>query len=595
MKVAERIARLRALMKEQDLQAYIVPSADPHQSEYVSPTWQRRGFISGFDGSAGTVVVTADRAGLWTDSRYFLQAAAQLGGSGLELFKQGEPGVPEVEGFLAQTLRPAQRVGLDPRVFSVNGMQTLQGALSPRDIRIVEVERDLVEQVWGDKRPPMPRSGVRAHPLTYAGEDTESKLTRLRQAMVEQEADALLVAALDEVAWLLNLRGADVPFNPVTIAYALVEKERATLFIDPAKVEGVAREALGATVEVRPYEALGESLSALGAKKGRVWLDPVTVNHWVARRLENHGALLLKVGTPIPGWKARKNPHERAGMSAAHLRDGVAMVNFLCWLESTLSWSKLTERDLAEKIHALRAKDPQYIGPSFETISAYGPHGAIVHYQATAETNLPLRPEGLLLFDSGGQYVDGTTDITRTIALGKPTVDQKRAYTYVLKGHLLLTRTIFPAGTNGYQLDAIARSPLWSTLVNYGHGTGHGIGAALCVHEGPFSVSLRRNLTPLEPGHILSIEPGCYLPDRFGVRIENLACVEECETTEFGTFLGFDTLTLCPYDRNLIDKALLSEEDRIQINAYHARVGSSLSRHLDEVPRQFLEKVTQPI
>ena len=595
MLVTERLARLRELMVERKIDAYVVPSGDPHQSEYVADTWQRRAFISGFDGSAGTVVVTANEAGLWTDSRYFLQADEQLAGTGIDLHKMGEPGVLDVEPWLCKKLPANAKVGIDPSVFSVDGYRNLERILMKEYIATHPVPADLVEQVWGQDRPPMPLAPVRNHSLEYAGRSLANKLGRLRREMALNGADALLVSALDDVAWLTNLRGADVDFNPVFIAYALVEKEAAYLYVDESQVSGDVRSALGDAVLVRPYKDVEQRLADLGKAEAAVWVDPATCSQRLYAELSAKGSRALTKTGPIAAWKAVKNETEIAGMKACHVRDGVAMCRFLRWLGEAVEERGQTELSVAAHLQALRGEGEKYVGGSFNTISGFGPHGAIVHYAASEESDVPLGLGNLLLIDSGGQYEDGTTDITRTVALGVPTDEHRRAYTAVLKGHLQLGRTLFPEGTNGYQLDVLARSPLWNLGLNYGHGTGHGVGAHLCVHEGPFSVSLRKNMTPLEPGHILSNEPGFYKTDGFGIRVENLVLVVSKMKNESGTFFGFENLTMCPYDRNLIDVSMLCPEDRAQIDTYHALVHATLAPLLEGPDAAWLEQATRSL
>ncbi len=595
MNVPERIAALRSRMARSKLTAYVVPSADPHQSEYVAATWQRRAFISGFDGSAGTVAVTLDEAGLWTDSRYFLQGEQQLAGTGVELFRMGEPGVPELEEWLTQVVPGGERVGVDPRVFSIAAWNRLAARLQEAGIELVPVTEDLVEAVWGAERPPLPDAALRVHSIEHAGEPVDAKLQRVVEALHAAGAHAHVIAALDELAWLFNLRGGDVPFNPVFVGFAVVEPGGARLFVDLAKVSTEVRDALPASVILQPYDALAEYLVQLGESVATVWLDPGTMSHHVRTVLADAGAKVLLRGGPVPAWKASKNAAEMAGMKAAHLRDGVSMVRFMRWLEEAVPRGEETELSVWAKLQEVRSSHPEFVGLSFNSIVGYGGHGAIVHYAVTEESDVPVVEGNLLLVDSGGQYLDGTTDITRTVTLGAPTAAQKGAYTAVLRGHLNLRRSRFLEGTNGYQLDVLARSPLWAAGLNYGHGTGHGVGAALCVHEGPFSVSLRQVLVPLAVGNVLSNEPGYYLTDGFGIRIENLVEVVVKEETASGRFLGFEDLTLCPYDRRLIDVDRLTADETAQVNAYHRTVRDALAPHLDGADLAWLEQATAPV
>ncbi len=595
MDAKERLAALRSLMAQQDLDAYVVPSADPHQSEYVAGHWQRRAFLSGFNGSAGTVVVTADGAGLWTDSRYFIQAEQQLAGSGIDLFRQGQPGVPEHQEWLCAQLPRKARVGVDPAVISDAEYRALDKAMKKGYIALHPVASDLVDEVWGEARPPMPSGKVRLHPEEWAGEAAADKLRRLAEYMEGLGAGAHLLGALDEVAWLFNLRGCDVAHNPVFIAYAVVEHGKASLFAERNKFSEEVFHGLPDSVSVRPYESLEEYLRELGKGGTVVWFDPATVNSQAAEILAEACPRVVRKTGVVPTWKAAKNSAEIAGMRNCHVRDGASMVRFLNWLEGAVEAGGQTEISIAEKLAGLRGVNELFVGTSFSTISAYGPNGAIVHYSATPESNAAVAPGNLLLIDSGGQYEDGTTDITRTVALGPATDDQKRAYTAVLQGHLQLGGALFPAGTDGYQLDVLARCHLWNLGLNYGHGTGHGVGAALCVHEGPFSVSPRKNLTPLKPGNILSNEPGFYETDGYGIRIENLVLVVEKTATDSGTFLGFDELTLCPYDLNLVDESMLCRREVEQINNYHAKVKETLSPLLEGADLEWLERATRAL
>jgi Xaa-Pro aminopeptidase len=596
MSAKDNIRKLRKLMKESGLAGYVVPSTDPHQSEYVAEAWRRRAFLSGFDGSAGTCVVTLNKAGLWTDSRYFLQAEQQLAGTGIELQKIGEPGVLEFEDWLASTLKPTQVVGADPNVFSDEAYQRLEKTLRGNSIVLKAMEKqDLVEAIWGEARPELPKTPVRPHPVKYAGKSVQEKLEDICELMAVRNVQAYVISALDELAWLFNLRGSDVAFNPVFVAYAIVKKDKAILFLDLAKVTDEARDALPGAVALAPYGAFRSHLVALGKEGAAVMLDPATTNAKTVSTLLCAGAAIRREPGVIPPMKAAKNAAEIKGMRDCHVRDGIAMVKFFSWLEQALGGPRLTELVVADKLQSFRDDGKTFIGMSFGTIAAFGPHGAIVHYAPTPESNIPIKGDNLLLVDSGGQYCDGTTDITRTVAIGTPTKEQKVAYSLVLRGHLALGSTLFPEGTNGYQLDVIARSELWRGALNYGHGTGHGIGAALCVHEGPFSVSLRKNLTPLKLGYTLSNEPGYYKTGAFGVRIENLVRVVEKVRNDSGNFLGFEDLTLCPYDRRLILPALLGDEGRKLVNSYHAKVLARLSPHLEGDEKKWLARATKPI
>lgn len=595
MSVPSKLTTLRALMNGHGLDAWIVPSADAHQSEYVSENWLRRGFISGFDGSAGTAVVLKDKAGLWVDSRYFLQGEQQLEGSTIDLFKMGQPGVPSIEAWLGSELSEGQRVGVNAAVFSVKGYADLAKALEPKGIELVPLGEDLVDRVWGEAQPPMPSAPVRVHPDKVAGETVAEKLGRLAGRLEREGAGAILLCDLSEIAWTFNLRGADIAFNPVFIAWAVVTREGATLFTGLDRLEDDVRGALPENVELRPYADIDAACRDLGAAGATVWLDPAVASKRLAALLEDSGATVKLSTGPVPAWKAAKNSVEIAGMRAAHVRDGVAMIRFLRWLETAVPAGGVTELSAAAQLEQFRAGGEGFLGCSFNTIAGYAGHGAIVHYAASHETNAAVLPKGIFLVDSGGQYLDGTTDITRTIAMGEPTNEQRRAYTAVLRGHLQLRGARFLAGTNGYQLDVLARAPLWDYFLDYGHGTGHGVGAALCVHEGPFSVSLRKNMTALQPGNILSNEPGYYKAGEFGIRIENLVLVIKAHANEHGTFLGLEDLTLCPYDRKLMDEALLSDGEKTQVNAYHAKVLEKLGPLLGGEDLAWLEAACAPI
>ena len=591
--VAQRLSAIREQFQKAGVQALVVPSADPHMSEYVAAHFLRRGFASGFDGSAGTLVLTADAGALWTDFRYYLQGELQLAGSGLELCKVGLPETPAMEDWLAQKLPGGGKVGVNASVFSVKEYADLKEQLKRRHFDLVALDADPVDAVWAE-RPPFPCEPARLHPLEVAGESVESKHLRLQREMREAKADALLVAALDEVAWLTNLRGGDVDFNPVFLGYALVDRQSVILYTAQARLRDVLR-ALPQVLKLRPYEALASDLAERAKRGEAIWMDPTTANEAVAGGFQKAGGMVLSKGSPIPKWKAAKNEPELDGMRRAHLRDGVAMVEFLARLDELVA-TGATERSVAEGLHQARMKagGAAYIGPSFGTIVAYGDHGAIVHYTPTEESDRPLAAEGILLLDSGGQYVDGTTDITRTVTLGRPTAEQIRAYTAVLKGHLRFGSARWKPGLDGYKLDMVARGELWRLGYDYGHGTGHGVGAALCVHEGPFRAHhFFKNLTPLEEGNVMSNEPGYYQSGGFGVRIENLVIVRKVSAPGEEVFLGFEPLTFCPYDLRLVDQNLLEKSEIAQIRQYHAKVLEKLLPLLSPEAAAWLVEVTR--
>ncbi|MFW7380402.1 MAG: aminopeptidase P family protein [Oligoflexus sp.] len=592
MEVKDRIHSLQKILAENNLDAYVVPSADPHQSEYVADEWKRRQFISGFSGSAGTFACTQSESGLWTDSRYFLQAEKELLGSGASLFRQKQPGVPEWYEWVATNLPKHGRLGIDLNLFSIDQYRQIQNYLQNTEIEIVATEQNLVDQVWGKERPSSPNQSIYEHPLEYAGEGLNNKLQRLRLAMQEIGARAMVLSALDEIAWLFNLRGKDVEYNPVFYAFAVVTNDDARIFINTAKVTTEIQEKLKGAVSFAPYEDLLKHLGRLPAEDA-IWLDPASNGAAVWQSLLDNSKTTIIATNPIAAWKAKKNEAEIAGMQAAHIRDGVAVVRFLKWLDEQVGKQELNELNVAAKLYELRSEAQEFHGESFSTIAGYGANGALPHYRATEKSFSAIKAEGIFLCDSGGQYVDGTTDITRTIACGEASAWHKKVYTTVLKGHLQLARSQFPQGTTGYQLDVLARQPIWQLGLDYGHGTGHGVGAALCVHEGPFSISPRQNMTCLEAGNVLSNEPGIYLDGEFGVRIENLMVVTPAKNK--ANFLAFQDLTLCPYDKRLIDVALLSGEEVAQINTYHQQVYHRLSPLLQSDELEYLQQATAAI
>ncbi len=596
MDIRHRLAALRKLMAARRIQGYIIPSTDAHQSEYVPTFWHRRGWISGFTGSAGDVVVTPLKAGLWTDGRYFLQAEAQLAGSGIGLMKLGVPGTPTMAAWLGKQLKKGNRVGLDPRLFSVAQYQKLNADLESYGIELVGIEANPVDELWTD-RPPAPDGMIEVHPVKYAGERFQDKLKRVRRAVNEAGAKGHVIAALDCIAWLFNIRGSDVLHNPVVIAYAMVTDKDAILFTDLTKVTRQVRKALGQSVTIRPYGDFRAALIKLSKTGGPVWADPNATNQWIANLLNPRAKLILKE-SPIVLMKSLKNPVEIRGARRAHLRDGVAMVRFLCWLEQALGKEKLSEISVAEKLEGLRAKSKLFRGVSFDSIIGYAEHGAIIHYSATPETNVPVRRRGILLVDSGGQYVDGTTDITRTITLSAPTAAQKDQFTRVLKGHMQVAMARFPLGTAGRQIDTLARKALWDVGCDYGHGTGHGVGSYLSVHEGPQSISFTRDTgVALQPGMVVSNEPGYYVEGRYGIRTENLIYVvkDKANSRNGRVFLTFENLTMCPIDTRLVNPKLLSAEELHYLNAYHAQVKKALMPLVDKKEAAWLVKATRPI
>ncbi len=591
-----KIDALRKLMKDSGVEAYLVPSSDPHQSEYVPEFWQRRKFISGFTGSAGDVVITPQKAGLWTDSRYFLQAEKELDQKIFTLFKMGMPDVPNLDDWLVKELKKGESLGIDPQVISRKYFLELKKKLEDKGIELKCIRKNLVDAVWGS-RPDKPKGKIEIHEEKYSGESTANKLKRVREKLDETGTDALVVTMLDSVAWLFNIRGSDVKYNPVTISYSIITREEAILFVDQSHMSEAVQQAIKNTADILDYEDFGPELQNLAKNGLHVWLDEGSVSQWIVNMLEK-GATPFYKPNPVKMFKALKNKTEISGFRNAHIRDGVAMVKFLSWLKKSMGKTEITEISAAEKVAEFRAQEDLFKGMSFETISSYGAHGAVVHYALSSETDVPLQPEGIYLIDSGGQYLDGTTDITRTIALGTPTEEQKDRFTRVLKGLIDLLTTSFPQGTVGKQLDTIARIPLWKTGLNYGHGTGHGIGTFLNVHEGPQAISYYRCTgVALEPGMLTTVEPGFYKENEFGLRVENVAVVvkdEEKSDGEF-TFFKFENLTLCPIDRQLVNKELLTQDEIDWLNSYHKKVFKTLSPLLDEPEAEWLKQETTQI
>lgn len=580
-------------MKEKKIDAYIIPSSDPHLSEYPADRWKSRGWISGFDGSAGTVVVTATKAGLWTDSRYFLQAGIQLEGSGIELYKMALPETPSIPDFLLHELQSGQTVGADGLTYSVAEAEKLQKTLRRKDIKL-ETSYDLIDLIWKD-RPAVPANPLFEMPIELSGKSVREKLDEINNQLHKEGADCCILAALDEVAWTFNIRGTDVTYNPVVISYAFVSEDESVLFIDPKKVTAEAAESLKKEgVVLADYTLIQKYLSRL-PENSCVFIDPAKTNISLYNALPK-GCTIIEGITPANHLKSIKNETEIKGFRNAVVKDGIALTRFYIWLEKQLAaGQKVTELSASAKLTALRAEQPQYIMDSFESITGYAGHGAIVHYAPTPETDVELKPESLLLMDSGAQYLDGTTDITRTVALGEPTEQMKKDFTRTLKGMIGIAKCKFPAGIRGCLIDVFARKALWDAGINYLHGTCHGIGHCLNVHEGPQSIRMEENPVPLKPGMVMSDEPAMYRTGEYGIRTENMILIREDSETEYGKFLGFDTLTLCYIDTKLIVVPMLSAREHMWINKYHQMVYDLLSPHLNEEEKAWLKEKTAEI
>lgn len=588
-----RLARLRELMKREHLSAFIFPSTDAHQSEYVADHWRGREWISGFNGSAGTAVVTMESAALWTDSRYFLAAEEQLEGTEYQLMRLKMEGTPTIAEWLGKELQDVQspEVGLDGMVNSYNYVKDLSYSLRKLGGITLRTNLDPLEQIW-ENRPSLPANPVEIQPLEYAGETLASKVARIRKALRELHADGMLVSALDDIAWTLNLRGTDVHCNPVFVSYLLIESDKVSLFVDDNKLSPEVKQYLQDNqVSLYKYNKVEKCLESYS--EYNILLDGDETSYYLWKTVKCQE--IVAAGSPIPAMKAVKNKAEIEGYRSAMLKDGVAMVKFLKWLKPAVEAGGQTEISIDEKLTSLRAEQKLFRDISFDTIAGYAQHGAIVHYEATPETDVVLKPEGLILIDSGAQYQDGTTDITRTIALGAVSEEMKHIYTLVLKAHIQLELVKFPDGASGTQLDAVGRECMWREGYNFLHGTGHGVGSYLCVHEGPHQIRMEWMPTPLRAGMTLTDEPGLYLAGKFGVRIENTVLISDYMSTEFGKFLQIEPLTLCPIDTTPIDVDMLLPEEIDWLNAYHHSVYEKLSPFLDEEEKIWLENATKPI
>lgn len=590
--IKTRIDTLRGVLKEKGVSAFIVPSTDPHLSEYVAPYWMTREWISGFTGSAGTVVVTATEAGLWTDSRYFLQAAEQLEGTGIELYKEMLPDTPDIAAFLSRQLQQGAVVGIDGSLFSMQEVAELTQLLLHRGGLVLQDIGDPFLSIWNN-RPGIPNVPAFIHEECYAGKSVAAKLAQIRTAMTDRGADALLVTALDEIAWTLNLRGSDVHCNPVVISYLYISQEETHYFIDPKKLTTQVKTYLeDNSIRLHDYTDLLTFLHSITVAS--IWIDPAKTNYAAGNAIPS-ACQQITAPSPIALLKAVRNELEIQGIRKAMVKDGIALVKFLKWLEEVVPGGQETEISIDRKLHAFRAEQPLYIGESFDTIAGYREHGAIVHYEATPETDVKLRPEGFLLLDSGAQYLDGTTDITRTIALGPLTDEEKEDYTLILKGHINLAMAVFPQGTRGAQLDVLARMPIWKKKMNYLHGTGHGVGHFLNVHEGPQSIRMNENPVVLQSGMVTSNEPGVYKAGSHGIRTENLLLTVPAGEGMFGSYLKFETLTLCPICTRGIVKELLTNEETAWLNDYHKLVYQTLADALNEEEKTWLQHACKAI
>ena len=593
MTVQQRLESLREVMRREHLSACIFPSTDPHQSEYVADHWKSREWISGFDGSAGTAVVTLTSAALWTDSRYFIAAEEQLKGTEYQLMKLKIEGTPTIAEWIGRECGPGVEVAVDGMVNSANSVKELITDLRHQGGITLRTNFDPLAQIWKN-RPAIPENPVEIYPLEYAGECCSDKINRIRKALREQHADGMLMAALDDIAWTLNLRGTDVHCNPVFVSYLLISSQDVTLYINKVKLTPEVEAYLKAEgVKAAPYEQVAKGLKDYF--EYNILLDPDEVNYVLYKQVSRE---IIEAESPVKRMKTVKNETEIAGFRSAMLKDGIALVKFLHWLSGYIGKpeiSELTEISIDQKLTSLRAAQPLYRDISFDTIAGYGAHAAIVHYEATPETDIPLQPKGLLLLDSGAQYLDGTTDITRTIALGPLAEEEKKIYTLVLKGHIQIELCKFPSGASGTQIDILARQAMWREGLNYLHGTGHGVGTYLNVHEGPHQFRMEWKPAPLVAGMTITDEPGIYLAGRSGARIENVLIVTPYKETEFGKFLQFESLTLCPIDKAPILAEMMTEEELAWLNGYHQHVFETLSPHLKPDEIVWLRDACAPI
>mgnify|MGYP001149963437 FL=1 len=591
--IPARLEAMRQFMTEKNLDAFIIPSTDAHLSEYPPKYWESRKWISGFTGSAGTAVVTKEKAGVWTDSRYFIQAAEELKDTGFDLFKMGQPETPDMTDWIIEQVGSGGTVGIDGLVYASSDAKSLKSKLDSKNINL-NTEFDPFSVIRTD-RPEIPQNHIFTLPVEVAGESVKSKIERINGELKKLEADGIIIVTLDAVAWTFNMRGNDVEYNPVAVAYAYVSENETVLFVDPDKIsEEIAEEYKEQGIIISDYNNVFEYVANLPADS-KVCVTGNKIN-WKLLQTIPESCKIVDVPSPVDLMKSIKNETELEGFRNAMIKDGVALVKFYMWLEKAIPTGEVTEVMIEEKLLEYRSLQENFVGESFGTIAGYAGNGAIVHYHATPENCLTIKPEGLLLIDSGGQYKDGTTDITRTVAAGKLTKQMKADYTNVLKGHIALATAIFPEGTRGSQLDVLARKALWNNCLTYWHGTGHGIGHFLNVHEGPQNIRLEENPTLLKPGMVTSNEPGVYRANQYGIRIENLIVTQEYrKTEEFGTFYNFETITLCPIDTRPISKKLLTKCEKKWLNKYHKMVYKKLKNHLSVEEKTWLKNKTKPI
>ena len=591
MKVTERLEKLRKIMKYKGIDYYIIPSEDAHQSEYVCEHYRGRAYMSGFTGSAGTLLVGLENAILWTDGRYFIQALEELKGSGIEMFKMRIPGWPSLLEWLKENAKAGETIAFDGKVFSVGEYKDFKKLEKENNLNI-KIDEDLLDEVWKE-RPSLPKEKAFLHEVKYCGKSAREKLREVREEMKKLGANNYIIASLDDIAWLYNIRGNDVKCNPVVLSYALVKENEAYLYVDKSKfISKMDEEILNEGVTLKSYEKIGEDISNL---EGKILIDPNKISAYLYECIKNKNNI-VEFGNITTKFKAIKNEVELDNLRKCQVRDGVAMVKFMKWLKDNIGKIEISEISASDKLEELRSLDKLFKGISFETIVGHKEHGAMMHYSATPESDYTLEPRGFLLIDSGGQYLDGTTDITRTFVLGELTEEERKDYTLVLKGHIGLMRAKFLKGATGSALDIKAREPLWNEGIDYKCGTGHGVGFFLNVHEGPQSISPVPNKVALEPGMIITNEPGVYREGKHGIRTENtMVVVKDTYSEEFGEFYKFDTISLCPIDLEGLDISLLNEEEKAWLSNYHKKVYDLLSPYLDEEEKEFLKNETREI